>query len=430
MLEKIRNLVQEGATVVGRPPVRAAGLSGYPKSDELITRTSKELWGSVVTTELGERKAGKGRVVWGRPLPEVLATMGVVPDFTSSRPLRHIHRDLDGTDIYFVANPDPLSAVVLCSFRVNGKTPEVWFPDSGRIEPVSVFEETGGCTRIPLGFEPVGSMFIVFRKGKPKASGRIVSVKRDGHELLNFSELVDPVTTVPVSQLPYDPVNREISRNGTYEIRSADGKIRRMAVAGLPAPMEINGPWELKFAAGRGAPEKIVLDELVSWSGHIDSGVRYFSGSATYRKKINLAVLPESENLKSKMVLDLGKVAIMAEVWLNGKNLGILWKAPYCVDITDAATAGENILEIRVVNLPVNRMIGDEFLPEDSERTKKGTLSEWPKWLEEGKPSPTGRFTFTTWRLWKKEDTLQESGLLGPVTVRTAMRLSNTENNI
>jgi hypothetical protein len=95
------------------------------------------------------------------------------------------------------------------------------------------------------------------------------------------------------------------------------------------------------------------------------------------------------------------------------------------VDITDAVKAGENVLQIRVVNLLVNRMIGDEFLPEDSERNKDGTLKnmKWPPWLEEGKPSPTGRFTFSTWRGWKKEDPLQESGLLGPVTVRTAMRL-------
>ena len=86
--------------------------------------------------------------------------------------------------------------------------------------------------------------------------------------------------------------------------------------------------------------------------------------------------------------------------------------------------AGENIPEIRVVNLPVNRMIGDEFLPEDSERNKNGTLGKWPQWLEEGKPSPTGRFTFTSWRLWEKDEPLQESGLPGPVSVRTVMRLS------
>jgi len=121
------------------------------------------------------------------------------------------------------------------------------------------------------------------------------------------------------------------------------------------------------------------------------------------------------------LYLDLGKVAVMAEVKLNGKDLGILWKPPYRVDITDAVKSGENILEIKVVNLCVNRMIGDELLPEDSERNDNGTLKKWPQWLEDGKPSPTGRFTFTSWRLWKKDQPLQESGLLGPVTIQTVV---------
>ena len=140
--------------------------------------------------------------------------------------------------------------------------------------------------------------------------------------------------------------------------------------------------------------------------------------------------LPQSElgNQKSKIYLDLGKVAIMATVKLNGKELSTLWKAPCRVDICDAAKPGRNVLEIRVVNLLVNRMIGDQFLPEDSERTTghgAGVLKDmkWPQWVEEGKPSPTGRYTFSTWRGWKKADPLQESGLLGPVTVRMALRL-------
>jgi hypothetical protein len=301
-----------------------------------------------------------------------------------------------------------------------------------------VFEETNGCIRIPLGFEPAGSMFIVFKKGNAKASDRIVSIRRDGQELVKMSETDANSAAGAVSQVPpLDLVSQEISQNGTYEIKTADGKSRRVAVTDLPVPLAIKGPWELKFAPGWGAPEKIVLDDLVSWSEHGDNGVKYFSGSATYRKlfdlpaevrsqksevsKDNSGLRPLISDLSSRVYLDLGKVAVMAEVKLNGKNLGILWKPPYRVDITDSLKAGENVLEIRVVNLPVNRMIGDEFLPEDSERNKNGTLRKWPQWLEEGKPSPTGRFTFTTWRLWKKDEPLQESGLLGPVTMRTVM---------
>ena len=129
-------------------------------------------------------------------------------------------------------------------------------------------------------------------------------------------------------------------------------------------------------------------------------------------------------NRKSQIQLDLGKVAVMARVKLNGRDLGVLWKPPFRVMVTGVAKPGDNALEVQVVNLWVNRMIGDEQLPEDSERNPDGTLKAWPQWLLEGKPSPSGRYTFTSWRLWKKDAPLQESGLLGPVTLQTAAMLS------
>jgi hypothetical protein len=119
--------------------------------------------------------------------------------------------------------------------------------------------------------------------------------------------------------------------------------------------------------------------------------------------------------------LDLGRVEIMAQVKLNGRDLGILWKPPYRADVTKALQTGENQLEIRAVNLWINRLIGDEQLPEDSDRNPNGsTLKSWPQWLLDGKPNPSGRFTFTSHRLWKKDDALVPSGLLGPVSLQTA----------
>ena len=165
----------------------------------------------------------------------------------------------------------------------------------------------------------------------------------------------------------------------------------------------------------------MTLNELVSWSDHADQGVRFFSGSATYRKSFDFTLSPQTgPTLTPRVWLDLGNVAVMAAVILNGKDLGILWKPPYRVDITAAVKNGTNELQVRVVNLPINRMIGDETLPDDSERNPNGTLKKWPQWLLDGKPSPTGRFTFASWRLWKKDSPLQPSGLLGPVTLRTA----------
>ena len=114
---------------------------------------------------------------------------------------------------------------------------------------------------------------------------------------------------------------------------------------------------------------------------------------------------------------------VIAEVKLNGRDLGILWKPPFRVDVTDAVRPGDNALEVRVTNLWVNRLVGDEQLPEDCKRKPEGNLVEWPQWLLNGKPSPTGRHTFTTWRHWSKDSPLMESGLLGPVKVLATQRI-------
>jgi hypothetical protein len=175
----------------------------------------------------------------------------------------------------------------------------------------------------------------------------------------------------------------------------------------------VGGPWQVRFAPNWGAPAEVTFDKLISWSEHNDSGVKYFSGEAAYLKTFNV---PREMLAKGgRLFLDLGKVQVMARVKLNGKDLETLWKPPFRVDVTGVAKPGENKLEIKIVNLWPNRMIGDEQLPEDSDRNSNGTLKSWPQWVQEGKPSPTGRYTFTSWRLWRKNDALLESGLIGPV---------------
>jgi hypothetical protein len=224
----------------------------------------------------------------------------------------------------------------------------------------------------------------------------------------------------PVARVQCDARGRvwlEAREPGEYELASASGKSQRANVATVFPPLEVDGPWQVRFAPGRGAPAEATFDRLVSWSDHSDAGVKFFSGEATYLKRLDIP--RERLDKNQRLYLDLGIVAALARMTLNGKDLGTLWKPPFVVDISDTAKAGANTLEVRVVSLWPNRMIGDEHLPEDSERNPDGTLKKWPAWLLEGKPSPTGRFTFTSWRLWKKNDPLLPSGLLGPVTLRS-----------
>jgi len=221
----------------------------------------------------------------------------------------------------------------------------------------------------------------------------------------------------------------EAWRAGKYVITTAAGKTIRTEVAKIPAPVEISGPWELRFPPNWGAPACVMLDRLTSWSEHGEAGVRYFSGTATYRK--NFSAAKRMLGAGHRLYLDLGEVQVIARVKINGKDLGILWKPPYCAEIRGLVKPGDNVLEVEVTNLWPNRMIGDEQLPEDSDRNKggfledgspcDGTLKAWPQWLLDGKPSPTGRLTFTSWRLWGRNDALLPSGLLGPVILRATV---------
>jgi hypothetical protein len=213
----------------------------------------------------------------------------------------------------------------------------------------------------------------------------------------------------------------ETNQPGTYELEAGFGESHRATIGQLPSPLEVAGPWDLRFTPGGGAPAKVTLPKLISWSEHRDPGVKYFSGTATYHKQLDVpASLPGDGR---RLYLDLGDVQVMAEVKINGKDLGILWKPPYRADVTEAVHAGANDLEIKIVNLWVNRMIGDEQLADDSDRNPDGTLRKWPAWLDGDKPSPTGRYTFTSWRLWHKDSPLLPSGLLGPVMLEATQQV-------
>ncbi|MGA2618372.1 MAG: glycosyl hydrolase [Thermoguttaceae bacterium] len=349
-----------------------------------------------------------------------LAKEGLPPDFRADRLLRYIHRRIGGADVYFVANGSTEGLDALCSFRIAGKQPELWHPESGNISPLAAYKEKDGCTHLPLRLGPTESVFVVFRR-PAEAAGRLVSATRDGQELLRTAP---PAAAAKAAAdiAALDLVRGEICQPGSYVFKTADGRSRKVDCRRLAAPLPIGGPWEVAFDPNWGGPAKAIFEKLDDWSKRAEEGIKHYSGAATYRTTFNL----DADGLKqpdTRWYLDLGKVAVMAEVCVNGKQLGIVWKTPYRLDVTGALKPGDNILDVKVVNLWINRQIGDEELPDDCDRNANGTLKSWPKWLQEGKPSPAGRYTFSSWKLWKKGDRLQESGLLGPVTLRPALRI-------
>lgn len=220
-------------------------------------------------------------------------------------------------------------------------------------------------------------------------------------------------------------------QNGQYVVRNQSGRDTSFTISGIGQPLVLESDWQVRFPPNLGAPEQITLPKLIPLNTHDQAGVKYFSGTATYVKTIDLPVLPANKRL----FLELGRVEVMAGVVVNGKDLGTLWKRPYCIDITEALKPGSNRLEISVTNLWPNRLIGDEYLPDPDKFTpgggasgfaslSNGAIIELPAWYKEGKPKPNdGRVTFTTWKHYTKESPLLDSGLIGPVL------LAMTEQN-
>lgn len=440
LCSKIRDLVQAGATVISPRPVKSPSRSGYPDCDNEVKKIADRVWGDVDGKAVKERAYGKGRIIWGKSLRQVFSEMGLKPDFEYelgkssaemrnapapvpgnkglfSAQLNYIHRVSGKTDLYFVTSQSDRSASAVCTFRVNDRRPDFWYPDTGRIEKCAQYGLTeDGRIEVPIQFDPSGSVFVVFRE--PIGDG-IVEIKKDGKPLDKLSQ----VQTVELSGAASGGVAVLASEPGNYELVSAAGKSVKVAVSAIPAPIEIDGPWQVRFQKNRGAPPEAVFEELISWPQHNDAGVKYFSGTATYATEFTV---PE-ELVGNGLVLhlDIGRVEVIASATLNGGDLGILWKPPYRAEITSLAKPGKNMLEIAVTNLWPNRMIGDEQYPSDAEYDQRGNLKAWPEWLVNGTPRPEPRrITFGTTKLWKKGDPLLASGLLGPVAIHAAARKS------
>lgn len=235
-------------------------------------------------------------------------------------------------------------------------------------------------------------------------------------------------TEPPAVELERDRDGKLFAR--FWEARSctavlADGTRAAIKVPTVPDCAVLEGAWHVRFSPNLGAPPSATFEKLISWPEHNEPGIRYFSGTATYEKEFDLPESLFGEN--RELYLDLGEVAVIARVTLNGKALPTLWKPPFRARIDSVATPGKNRLEIRVTNLWPNRMIGDAALPDDIEwqPAGKGTSlpRQWPDWLVKGKPRPSGRVAFCTRKdVYSKDDPLLPSGLIGPVRVRVAVR--------
>jgi hypothetical protein len=333
VLRAIHQLVMDGATVAGPKPLDDPSLADNQSE---FQRLANDLFGD----GHGVHRAGKGKVYAGSSVAEALAAMRVPPDFDYNKPepradLEFIHRKLADGDIYFVDNRSDSPAQIDTIFRVSGRVPQLWRADTGKTEPVS-YSIAEGRTTVPLNLEPWGAVFVVF--GKP--------ARETSH-------------TVPE----------------TAETQLAT----------------VDGPWDLAFQPGRGAPSHVTFDKLISWPDSPDKGIKYFSGEGTYTATIQAPAKWFGKG--ATLWIDLGDVRNLAVVTVNGQELGTVWHAPYRVDASSALKPGANQISVVVINSWVNRLIGDQ------------------------QSDATTKYTFTTWKSYKADSPLLPSGLIGPVAV-------------
>jgi len=322
VLKKLEKLVRDGATLLGPKPERDTSLADYPRCDEQVKTIAGRIWGPGNDSRTSGRSYGKGRVIADRNrVRDILQQNGIGPDFAYSSPgkpadLDYIHRRTPDADIYFVSNTQMEDAEADCTFRVTPRLPQLWYPDTGAIKPCTDYSRVSGGIKLKLRLPPAGSVFVVFSGIAPEAAPT--------------------------------PVTKE------------DGK--------TPAPLDITGPWEVRFPPNLGAPPSRVFDQLASWTTIPDDGIKYFSGTATYLKEFEVppSLLADGRRLE----LDLGQLRNVADATLNGKPLGILWKPPYTYDVTGIVRSGKNELKIEIVNLWANRLVGDAKLPREKRVTR------------------------------------------------------------
>jgi len=315
LLQKIKELVQQGATILGPEPQRSPSLQNYPSADAEVQKLAAELWGDINGTTIRKNAIGNGLVLSGMTMQEALDLLKIIPDVKvrDEDPLLYIHRTTSEGDMYFVSNQSNQILKVNPAFRITGKQPEFWDAVTGNVRSLPEYTQTASTTSVPLKLEPFQSAFILFRQD---------AVKKKASLAVNFPE--------PKSQAT------------------------------------ITSPWHVVFdVKSRGPKNPVLFDKLTDWTLNQNDSIKYYSGTAVYQNDFQIKKAGKNE----KIYLNLGEVSVMAKVKVNGLEVGGVWTAPWQLDITNAVKSGKNTVEISVVNNWANRLIGDSKLDPSERKT-------------------------------------------------------------
>jgi len=353
---KLKEMVEDGATLlVSQKPHSSLSLNKHKTADEEINQIVNLIWNNKdekKNPNFNSWKVGKGTVVQTPFKANSFDALGIEKDFVATdiagktaAGIAWTHRAAPGLDIYFISNQQNKERELNVSLRVDGREPELWDAVTGETKTAKTWQFKKGRTRLPVKLAANGSLFIVMQK----------------------------------------PVKMQSSARGKNWMETTTVK-------------NIEGPWNVSFDAKLGGPaHPVIFKTLIDWSKQVDSSIRFYSGTATYTKTFTW---DNTKIKKEKIWLNIGKVANIAKVIINGVDCGIAWTDPFRVDITKALREGENKLIIEVTNTWANRLTGDQRLPEDERITS----------------------TNAPYRL--KGQSLLEAGLIGPVTIEIPKKIN------
>ena len=385
-IKRIHEIAKSGVPVYGEKPERLAGYGNSDKDRKTFKTLANEL-----ATLIKDQKD------WDEVLRENKLSADM--DIQGRTDISYAHRKTPHEDIYFFFNPDSIPYTFNVTFRVNKKIPELWNPLDGSIKKMGQFTHSDSLISTNIRLNAGESVFVVFRESSEEIKA-VASENKNVEILLNEKNQLEAT----------------IWHNDSYTIPLISGETWNFEVKDIPEPLKIEGSWQVQFQKGSGYGGNIQFDSLIDWKDHPLDSINYYSGTATYTKKIN--VLADFIGSDNKILLDLGQVNIVAEVKVNGENAGIVWMPPFQLDVSDYIKEGENTLEIAVTNLWSNRLIGDERFPanDDYSLESHNPTGLMPQWYVNNEPRPEGqRTTFTTAPFYKKDDPLMPSGLVGPV---------------
>lgn len=342
VLIKIMSLIKAGGTVVGQPPVAAPGLKNYPQSDKVMSGIVNEVWGNTEVNTSRKIKYGKGTIFTKTEMTKVFESLNLEPDISNLDFANCVwlHRSTKDAEIYYLANQKDTAITIEPSFRVSGRFPELWNAEEGKRYAIKKYTTHNNRTSVALTLAPFQSVIVVFNK-------------------------------VSEASLPYYH-----QQNKTIEL------------------LNISNNWKVTFDKSMGGPAKSdYFNTLISWHEHSNDSIKYFSGTAVYENEFDL----KDSSFDKPVYLQVGKVNEMATVYLNNEKMGIIWSAPWELDITKGLQKGKNTLRIEVSNLMVNRLIGDAA-KKPEERLSKTTITHYLKLQPE-----------------KRDSHLQKSGIEQPV---------------